>query len=110
MFFECFVDDFKFSSFFSQFAFNISRAEYVFQIDPIFLYDEPVIYDHHCVVNHLLDLFGLASLSFQVSIAQDRAEIGHQFIQLSVEIINFVQDKGVLISGIVGFVLFCGEL
>ena len=106
---EALVDLLKLGRFFSQFGLDVSGAEYVFEIDPVLLHDEPVVDDEHGVVDHLLDFLGLRPLPLQVAIAEDGAEVGQQLIQLSIEVVDLVQHKGLLIPRVFRLVLLRGE-
>jgi hypothetical protein len=110
MFLKALIDKLKLSGLFSKFCLNIPRTKYIFQVDPILLDDEPIVDDEHGIIDNLLDLFCLCSLSFQVAIAQDSTEVGKELVQLSIEVINFVKNEGLLVSWIVRLVLFGCEL
>ena len=110
VFFEGFVDALKLSGFFSEFCLDIPGSEDVFEVDPVFLDDEPVIDDEHGVVDEFLKVLGLGALSFEVAVAEDGAKISKEFVEFSVEIFDVVEDEGVFVAGVVRFVLLCGEL
>lgn len=75
MFFEAFVNELKFSCFLPQFSLNVARSKDVLKINPVFLHDQPIVDDQHGIVDCLLDLFSLCSLSFEVSITEDCTKV-----------------------------------
>ena len=70
------VDILEFCVFFSKFLLYVVRGENILQVDPVLLHHQPVI-DNQCgIVECFLQFFGLNSLPFQVSVAQDARKIG----------------------------------
>ena len=84
MLLEGLIDTFKFRCLLSEFTLDIARSKYILKINPILLHNKPVINDEHSVIDNLLQLFSLASLSLEISVAQYRAEVGQQLVELSV--------------------------
>lgn len=80
MLLETFIDLLEFYSFLSKFTLDVSRSKDILQINPIFLDDEPIINYQHCIVDSLLNLLSLCSLSFKVSISENSTKIGQQLI------------------------------
>ena len=56
-----------------------------------------------------MDFLGLRPLPLQVAIAEDGAEVGQQLIQLSIEVVDLVQHKGLFIPRVFRLVLLRGE-
>lgn len=108
--FESLIDGLKLSCFFSQLAFDVTRTEDVLQVDPVLLNDEPVVDYQHGIVYHFLDVFCLASLPLEVSVAQNGTEIGQQFIEFCIEVIDFIQNKGIFVPWVIRFVLLRRKL
>jgi hypothetical protein len=81
---EGLIDTFKFRCLFSEFTLDIARTKYVLKINPVLLHNKPVINDEHSVIDNLLQLFSLTSLSLEIPVAQYRTKVGQQLVELSV--------------------------
>ena len=110
MLFEVFVYLLEFCSLFFQLTFDVSRAEYILKIYPVFLHDQPIINNQHGIIDSLLYFFGLRSLSLQVPIPKNSTEVGQKVIQLKIKIINLVNNKGILIPRIISLVFLRSKL
>ncbi len=90
----------KLCTFFSQFWFYITRTKNVFKVNPVLLHNQPIVNYQSCIENYLLKFLRLASLSFQVSVTQNRWKIRQKLIQLWVQILNLIQHERVLVPWI----------
>jgi hypothetical protein len=110
MIFKRFINNFELGTFLPKFSLNIAGAKNIFEINPIFLNNQPIIDNKSGPINNFLQLLSLIPLSFQIAITKYGGEIGQQLIQLPIQLINLIHNIRIFIFGIFRLVLFYREL